>query len=122
MPRKAGKSKKQTRKHRGGGYGFGGSILGSNANSAGAGNVDWKSTGGECGSAGRGGNDTLAGGRRRRRSSRSRRSGKKNKPRRRTMKGGMVALQQPRAGYSFDGSGYAGMANAVSGAPNTTNV
>ena len=119
MPRKVGKTKKAARKHRGGGFGFNGSILGSNANSAGAGNVDWKPTVGECGSAGRGGNDTLAGGRRHR----SRRNGKKNKPRRRrTMKGGMAALQQPSAGYSFDGSGYGGMANAVSGAPNTTNV
>ena len=117
MPRKIVNTKKARRKNirRGGGYGFGGSIMGSNANSAGAGNADWKLTGGECGSAGRGGNNTLSGGRRRRNSKRRHR-------RRRTMKGGMQALQIPRAGYSFDGSGAGGLANAVPVAPNTTNV
>ena len=116
MPRKMTKRAMKTRKQRrGGGYGFGGSILGSNANSAGAGHAQWNSTGGECGSAARGGNNTLAGGRRRRRNSKLRRG-------RRTLKGGMLALQQPRAGYSFDGSGYGGLANAVSRAPNTTDV
>lgn len=167
MPRKMTKKtmKKGGRKHRGGGYGFGGSILGNNPNSSGAGNAQWNSTGGECGSAGRGGNDTLAGGRRRSRKmkggnspldvneshaendlsrlpaenqeykatedskavgGRRRRSSKKSKRRRggkrRTMKGGTLALQQPRAGYSFDGSGAGGMANAVPLQPNTTNV
>jgi hypothetical protein len=65
------------------------------------------------------------GGRRRRR----------NGNRRRTMKGGRselspsgypndstLALQQPRAGYTFDGSGYGGMANAVSVPPYSTFV
>lgn len=64
------KSKRHTRKvhrrHRGGGYGFGGSIL-SDVGGAGAGNVNWVSdTGKDCGAlAGRAGND-LTGGRRRR--------------------------------------------------------
>ena len=70
------KSKSHTRKvhrrHRGGGYGFGGSIL-SDVGGAGAGNADWVSdTGKDCGAvAGRAGNN-LAGGRRRRMSRRHR--------------------------------------------------
>jgi len=139
MPRKMAKTVKR-RRHRGGGYGFGGSIL-DNVAGAGAGNVDWKSTGGECGSAGRGGNNTLAGGRRRRRTLRggsscsggdaqevmggrrrrrnSKRGGKRG---RRTMKGGMLALQQPRTGYTFTGAGAGGIADAVPVPPYTTYV
>ena len=70
------KSKSYTRKvhrrHRGGGYGFGGSIL-SDVGGAGAGNANWVSdTGKDCGAvAGRAGNN-LAGGRRRRMSRRHR--------------------------------------------------
>ena len=70
MPRKTAKTMKR-RRHRGGGYGFGGSIL-DNVAGAGAGNVDWKPTGGECGVARAGNNDLpslqpTVGGRRRRR-------------------------------------------------------
>jgi hypothetical protein len=36
--------------------------------------------------------------------------------------GNVLALQQPRAGYTFNGTGSAGLANAVPVAPNTTNV
>ena len=169
MPRKMAKTRK--RKHRGGGYGFGGSIL-DNVAGAGAGNVEWRSTGGECGVArggnndlpslqptvggrrrsrsrkvrrvgggdpadnnnsGRGGNQAVAGGRRRRRN--SKRGGKRRHSRRRTMKGGSqrlspaefqggntLALQQSRTSYTFDGSGYGGMANAVPVPPYTTYV
>lgn len=83
MPRKmTKKAKKTVRKHRGGGYGFGGSIFGDNANAAGAGNAQWNNTGGECGVQ-RAGNDDLptlgpkVGGRRRSRSRRNRRSSKR---------------------------------------------
>ena len=166
MPRKTAKTMKR-RRHRGGGYGFGGSIL-DNVAGAGAGNVDWKPTSGECGVArggnndlaplqpvaggrrrsrrrvgggdpadnnnsGRGGNQAVAGGRRRRRN--SKRGGKRRHSRRRTMKGGSqqlspaefpggntLALQQSRTSYTFDGSGYGGMANAVPVPPYTTYV
>jgi len=100
---------------RGGGYGFGGSVLG-DAGGSNGGNAMWNSdTGKDCGAmAGRGGNNTLAGGRRRRH--------RKTATRRRRVRGGTLALQQPRAGYTFDGSGEKGLANAVPVAPNTTNV
>jgi hypothetical protein len=68
---------KKTRRHgtRGGGYGFGGSIL-ADAGGANAGSALWNSsTGADCGvSSDRGGNGTFAGGRRRR-TRRSRRGG-----------------------------------------------
>ena len=101
------RSRTQTQK-RGGGYGFGGSVL-SNVGGPNAGNAMWDSdTGKDCGVAGRGGNNTLAGGRRRAR-------GKKTAGRRRGRKhrGGAVALQQPRTGYTFNGSGVAGTADTV---------
>jgi len=133
---------------RGGGYGFSGSILGS-ASGSNAGNAAWKSdTSKDCGvMANRGGNNTLAGGRRRKGKKggrRSRRGGvgavddaifalgttyvakrfaKKGGRHTRKHRGGNVlALQQPRAGYTFNGTGSAGLANAVPVAPNTTNV
>lgn len=93
---------------RGGSYGFGGSIL-SDAGGANAGAAQWNKGAGECGGAGvanRGGNNTLAGGRRRRR-----RGSKMT--RRRRHRGGNLALTQPRAGYTFNGSGSAGLADAV---------
>ena len=98
------------RKHRGGSYGFGGSILG-DAGGTNAGAAEWKTQGGECGGASvasRGGNNTLAGGRRRRR---NKKSGRKTT--RRRHRGGNLALTQPRAGYTFDGSGAGGIADAV---------
>ena len=107
------KVKKAGRRHRrhaltkkGGGYGFGGSVL-SNVGGPNAGNALWDSdTGKECGTGNRGGNNTLAGGRRRRHS-------KKTAGRRRKHRGGTLALQQPRAGYTFNGSGVAGTADTV---------
>ena len=137
-------------RHRGGSYGFEGSLNEGDLNSAGAGNPNWVSNGGECGVARAGNNDLLelgpkVGGRRRRRStlrggsscsgSTGGRRRRRNGNRRRTMKGGRselspsgypndstLALQQPRAGYTFDGSGYGGMANAVSVPPYSTFV
>ena len=133
---------------RGGGYGFSGSILGS-ASGSNAGNAAWKSdTSKDCGvMANRGGNNTLAGGRRRKGKKggrRSRRGGvgaiddaifalgtayaakrfakKGGRHTRRHRGGNVLALQQPRAGYTFNGTGSAGLANAVPVAPNTTNV
>lgn len=63
---KTRRNRRLSRKHKGAGYGFGGSIL-SDAGGSGAGNALWNSdTGKDCGNvAGRAGND-LAGGRRRR--------------------------------------------------------
>jgi hypothetical protein len=107
--RRRRRSLTQTQK-RGGGYGFGGSVL-SNVGGPNAGNAVWDSdTGKDCGVAGRGGNNTLAGGRRR-----GRGKGKKTAGRRRSRKhrGGAVALQQPRTGYTFNGSGVAGTADTV---------
>ena len=100
----AGRRRRLTK--RGGGYGFGGSIL-SNAGGPNAGNVQWNShMGSDCGSdlQGRGGNN-VTGGRRRH---------KKTAGRRRKHRGGsVVALQQPRTGYTFNGSGVAGTADTV---------
>lgn len=98
------------RKHRGGSYGFGGSILG-DAGGTNAGAAEWKTQGGECGGAdvaSRGGNNTLAGGRRRRRN----KGGRKTR-RRHRHRGGNLALTSPRAGYTFNGSGVGGIADAV---------
>ena len=107
------RSRRRTLKtKRGGGYGFGGSIL-TDAGGPGAGNSLWKShAGSDCGSdlQGRGGNNQ-AGGRRRRR----RGYGKKTMRR-----GGALSLQQPRTGYTFNGSGVAGTADTVAvGSPVT---
>jgi hypothetical protein len=66
--------------------------------------------GSDCGAdlQGRGGNN-MTGARRRRYG-----KGKKTAGRRRKHRGGsMVALQQPRAGYTFNGSGVAGTADTV---------
>ena len=69
---------KKTRRHgtRGGGYGFGGSIL-ADAGGANAGSALWdQNTGTDCGvSSDRGGNGTFAGGRRRTRRTRKTRRG-----------------------------------------------
>jgi hypothetical protein len=102
--------KTKTRKQRGRGYGFGGSIL-SDAGGANAGNVAWNRVAGECGMPDRAGNNSLAGGRRRRKQKKTRK-----------LRGGMMALQQPRAGYMFTGQGSAGMADAVPSAPVVTRV
>ena len=97
-----------TLKKRGGGYGFGGSVL-SDVGGPNAGNALWDSdTSKDCGVAGRGGNNTFAGGRRRRHG-----KGKKTAGRRRRHRGGAMALQQPRTGYTFNGSGVAGTADTV---------
>ena len=104
--KKAGRRRRHTMK-KGGGYGFGGSVL-SNVGGPNAGNALWDSdTAKDCGVGNRGGNNTLAGGRRRRRLS------KKTAGRRRKHRGGALALQQPRAGYTFNGSGIAGTADTV---------
>jgi len=103
----AGRRRRHTLK-KGGGYGFGGSVL-SNVGGPNAGNAVWDSdTGKDCGVAGRGGNNTLAGGRRRRHG-----KGKKTAGRRRRHRGGAMALQQPRTGYTFNGNGVAGTADTV---------
>lgn len=103
--KKAGRRRRLTR--RGGGYGFGGSIL-SDAGRPNAGNSLWNNqAGSDCGAGleGRGGNN-MTGGRRVRRG-----KGKKTSGRRR--RGGGLALQQPRTGYTFNGSGVAGTADTV---------
>jgi len=103
--KKAGRRRHTMKK--GGGYGFGGSVL-SNVGGPNAGNALWDSdTSKDCGMGNRGGNNTLAGGRRRRG------KGKKTAGRRRKHRGGALALQQPRAGYTFNGSGVAGTADTV---------
>lgn len=104
--KKAGRRRRHTLTKKGGGYGFGGSVL-SNVGGPNAGNALWDSdTAKDCGTGNRGGNNTLAGGRRRRLS-------KKTAGRRRKHRGGTLALQQPRAGYTFNGSGVAGTADTV---------
>ena len=111
--KKAGRRRSRSVK-RGGGYGFGGSIL-SDAGTPNAGNALWNNqAGSDCGAnlPGRGGNN-MTGGRRRRG------KGKKTAGRRR-YRGGTLALQQPRAGYTFNGSGVAGTADTVAvGSPVT---
>jgi hypothetical protein len=104
---------------KGGGYSFGGSVL-SNAGGPNAGNPLWNyNMGSDCGPGfeNRGGNNTLAGGRRRRH-----KHSKKSKGRHRKIRGGSntvvnngstLALQQPRTGYTFNGSGVAGTADTV---------
>lgn len=138
------KTRGHRRSRRGGGYGFGGSILGDDA-AAGAGNALWNSdTSQDCGSGQvRPGNSDLTGGKRRRRrggsvtnesllgrggnnptgGKRSRRNLKKKARRtRRRLRGGMgegyraasdLAMQAPRTGYGFDGTGVAGTANTI---------
>uniref|UniRef100_A0A6C0AJ40 Uncharacterized protein n=1 Tax=viral metagenome TaxID=1070528 RepID=A0A6C0AJ40_9ZZZZ len=106
----AGRRRRSHTQKRGGGYGFGGSVL-SNVGGPNAGNAVWDSdTGKDCGVANRGGNNTLAGGRRR---GRGKGKGKKTAGRRRRHVGGTMALQQPRTGYTFNGSGVAGTADTV---------
>lgn len=126
-------TKKTHRRHRGGGYGFGGSIL-SDAGGAGAGNALWSpDTSKDCGVVpGRAGNN-LAGGRRRRMSRRHRGGmatnaqladrggqnkigGRRRKTLRKRKTGGAYvdyAQMVPRAGYTFTGQGVGGTADAV---------
>jgi hypothetical protein len=114
MARKHTTMKKAGRRHRrsrtakrGGGYSFGGSLL-SDAGGPNAGNAQWNNhMGSDCGAdlQGRGGNNQ-AGGRRRHRKTVAGR-------RRRSRRGGSLALQQPRTGYTFNGSGVAGTADTV---------
>ena len=122
-PIQMARSRKHTKKagrrrtvKRGGGYGFGGSIL-SNAGSPNAGSALWNNqAGSDCGAnlQGRGGNN-MTGGRRRRGKGKGKTAG-----RRRRYRGGTLALQQPRAGYTFNGSGVSGTADTVAvGSPVT---
>ena len=100
----AGRRRRRTTLKRGGGYGLGGSLL-SNVGGPNAGNPQWNyNMGSDCGAdlQGRGGNNNMSGGRRRRR-----------KTGRRSYRGGSLALQQPRTGYTFNGSGVAGTADTV---------
>jgi hypothetical protein len=112
---------KKTRRNvkRGGGYGFGGSILG-DAGGSNAGNAKWTSdTSTDCAV-----NATRGGSRRRRRHrggqvnssltfSRGQNAtgGKRSRHRRRRHRGGGLAQNIPRANYSFGGDGVAGMIN-----------
>lgn len=101
----AGRRRSRRTLKKGGGYGFGGSVM-SDVGGPNAGNALWNSdTGADCGTGNRGGNNSLGGGRRRK--------GKKTVGRRRKYRGGTLALQQPRTGYTFNGSGVAGTANTV---------
>ncbi len=124
---------RRSRKHKGAGYGFGGSIL-SDAGGSNAGNAEWVSdTGRDCGSvAGRAGNN-LAGGRRRRRKSLKKggnvsnasltgrggnnvTGGRRRRHTRKHHKGGAyvdMAQQAPRTGYGFNGTGVAGTSNTI---------
>lgn len=112
--KKAGRRRRTAK--RGGGYGFGGSIL-SDAGTPNAGNALWNNqAGSDCGAnlQGRGGNN-MTGGRRPRGKGKGKTAG-----RRRRYRGGTLALQQPRAGYTFNGSGVAGTADTVAvGSPVT---
>jgi hypothetical protein len=110
-----------SRKQKGRGYGFGGSIL-ENAGGSNAGNALWnKNMGSDCGVSAaeqsRGGNNTMAGGRRKKRHGRkhTRKHGRRGG-------GSILALQQPRAGYTFDGSGIAGTKDPVPQPAYTTYV
>jgi hypothetical protein len=106
--KKAGRRHRRSRTaKRGGGYSFGGSLL-SNAGGPNAGNVQWNNhMGSDCGAdlQGRGGNNQAGGRRRRRKTVAGRRH--------RSRRGGSLALQQPRTGYTFNGSGVAGTADTV---------
>jgi len=110
--RKQHGGKRSRRVRRGGGYGFGGSIL-SDAGGTNAGAAQWDTTPGSCGTgenvANRGGNNTLAGGRRRR----GRRHRKVTRRHRRRGGGSGLAFVSPRIGYGFNGTGEAGLANPV---------
>jgi hypothetical protein len=100
-----------SRKQKGRGYSFGGSILGDDSG-ANAGNPLWaKNMGSDCGIEGRGGNNTLAGGARKTRHRRYR--GYKKRRSRKQLQGGNLALQQPRGGYTFNGSGVAGTSDPI---------
>lgn len=115
----ARRTRKTRKTQKGRGYGFGGSIL-SDAGGSNAGNPLWNNTmGSDCGMSAqemnRGGNNTLSGGRRKRRGLKKRK----------TRKGGAastLALQQPRAGYTFTGEGVAGTADPVPSPAYTTYV
>jgi hypothetical protein len=156
------RNKKHTRRNRrksrrGGGYGFGGSIMG-DAGGTGAGNALWGKTAGECGAPRDGNNVEMMGGRRRKRRTlrggsrvaegagvemmggrrRSRRKQLRRRRSRRSQRGGsepapfessggrgsnpILALHQPRAGYTFTGAGAGGIADAVPSPPGVTYV
>jgi len=109
------------RVRRGGGYGFGGSIL-SDAGGANAGAALWDSKPGSCGTGGdvvnRGGNNTLAGGRRRRRQKR-----KVTRRRHRRHRGGnRLALVSPHVGYGYTGTGIAGFTDPTPNGGNSVVV
>lgn len=126
------KTRRHTRKHRGAGYGFGGSIL-SDSGGSNAGNAQWNSdTGKDCAISGTRGGNNLVGGRRRRRKTRrggmmtnaqlaSRggqnvTGGRRRRSMRRRKHGGAyvdLAQQAPRTGYTFTGNGVAGTADTV---------
>lgn len=101
--------KRKTR--RGGGYGFGGSIL-SDAGGSGAGNALWNSdTSKDCGTVARGGKRRKRGGAVTNESLYNRGG---NHTGGRTRKGGAdLAQVAPRTGYTFNGSGVAGTANTI---------
>lgn len=127
------RTRRHSRKHKGAGYGFGGSLL-SDAGGSNGGNAAWVSdTGADCGNvAGRAGNN-LAGGRRRRRRSVKKggqmsnaslagrggnnvTGGRRRRHTRKHRKGGAyvdMAQEAPRTGYGFNGSGVAGTANTI---------
>jgi hypothetical protein len=102
------KSRVKRKTRRGGGYGFGGSIL-SDAGGSGAGNALWNSdTSKDCGTVRRGGkrggavtNDSLYN------------RGGNNGGRRKRKGGADLAQVAPRTGYTFNGSGVAGTANTI---------
>jgi len=106
--------KRSRRVRRGGGYGFGGSIL-SDVGGTNAGSAQWDTTPGSCGTGenivNRGGNNTLSGGRRRR--GRRHRKAATRRRHRRGGGGSGMALVSPRIGYGFNGTGEAGLANPV---------
>lgn len=128
------KTRRLTRKHRGAGYGFGGSIL-SNDGGSNAGNAQWNSdTGKDCSaSVSRAGNG-FAGGKRRSSRRKNRKGGmlsnaslagrggqnttggRRRKTHRRRKVGGAyvdLAVQAPRTGYGFNGQGVAGTSNTI---------
>jgi len=122
--------RRQSRK--GGGYGFGGSIL-SDAGGSNAGNAQWNNdTGKDCGVVTSRGGNNIFGGRRRRRLSKkggmmtnaqlasrggqNTTGGRRRKTRRNLKRGGAyvdLAQQAPRTGYTFNGQGVAGTSDTV---------
>ena len=123
MHRRNKKHTCRTRRKRGGGYGFGGSILG-DAGGTGAGNAVWNNTGGECGAPRVGNDSPITGGRRRKRRTlrggsscraaegagveimggrrRSRRKQPRRRRSRRSQRGGEYATVEPSDGSGSD--------------------